>query len=125
MSNWIPNSFQLPNALVDDKYLVELKGSALSMYILIVRKTRGWQKECDRISLSQFTEFTGYNKDAVLTEQEKHEILISSQAQLQRYAKSLNKLMHNLNITAPQRVLYVSGMLLSMQPVVDIHNTKN
>ena len=32
--------------------------------------------------------------------------------------------MHNLNITAPQRVLYVSGMLLSMQPVVDIHNTK-
>lgn len=67
MSNWIPNSFQLPNALVDEKYLVELKGSALAMYILIVRKTRGWQKECDRISLSQFTEFTGYNKDAVLT----------------------------------------------------------
>jgi len=67
LSNWIPNSFQLPNALVDDKYLVELKGSALAMYILIVRKTRGWQKECDRISLSQFTEFTGYNKDAVLT----------------------------------------------------------
>lgn len=67
MSKWIPNSFQLPNALVDDKYLVELKGSALSMYILIVRKTRGWQKEHDKISLSQFTEFTGYNKDAVLT----------------------------------------------------------
>lgn len=67
MSKWIPNSFQLPNALVDDKYLIELKGSALAMYIFIVRKTRGWQKECDRISLSQFTEFTGYNKDAVLT----------------------------------------------------------
>lgn len=67
MSKWIPNSFQLPNALVDEKYLVELKGSALSMYIFIVRKTRGWQKECDRISLSQFSEFTGYNKDAVLT----------------------------------------------------------
>lgn len=67
MSKWIPNSFQLPNALVDDKYLVEMKGSALAMYIFIVRKTRGWQKECDRISLSQFSEFTGYNKDAVLT----------------------------------------------------------
>lgn len=71
MSKWIPNSFQLPNALVDDKYLVELKGSALAMYILIVRKTRGWQKDSDRISLSQFTEFTGYNKDAVLTGVEK------------------------------------------------------
>lgn len=67
MSKWIPNSFQLPNALVDDKYLIELKGSALAMYIFIVRKTRGWQKEHDKISLSQFTEFTGYNKDAVLS----------------------------------------------------------
>lgn len=67
MSNWIPNSFQLPNSLVDDKYLVELKGSPLAMYIFIVRKTRGWQKECDNISLSQFEEFTGYGKDAVLT----------------------------------------------------------
>lgn len=67
MSKWIPNSFQLPNALVDDKYLVELKGSPLAMYIFIVRKTRGWQKEFDRISLSQFEEYTGYGKDAVLT----------------------------------------------------------
>lgn len=67
MSKWIANSFQLPNALVDDKYLVKLKGAALSMYILIVRKTRGWQKDCDRISLSQFAEYTGYGKDAVLT----------------------------------------------------------
>ena len=67
LSKWIPNSFQLPNALVDDKYLIELKGSALAMYIFIVRKTRGWQKDHDKISLSQFTQFTGYNKDAVLT----------------------------------------------------------
>ncbi len=27
--------------------------------------------------------------------------------------------MHNHNITAPQRVLYVSGMLLSMQNILD------
>ncbi|MGK0255935.1 MAG: type I restriction enzyme M protein, partial [Arcobacteraceae bacterium] len=64
-----------------------------------------------------------YN-DAILTESEKHEILISSQSALQKYAKSLNKLMHNHNITAPQRVLYVSGMLLSMQDVVDIEGKK-
>lgn len=63
--------------------------------------------------------FTQFYDNAILTEDEKHEILISSQAQLQKYAKSLNKLMHNHNITAPQRVLYVSGMLLSMQNVVD------
>jgi type I restriction enzyme M protein len=68
--------------------------------------------------------FNEFYKNAKLTEDEKHEILISSQAELQKYAKSLNKLMHNLNITAPQRVLYISGMLLSMQNVVDTDDNK-
>lgn len=67
MSQWIPNSFQMPNALVDTGVLAKLKGSSLAMYIFIVRKTRGWQKESDSISLSQFIEFTGYGKDAVLS----------------------------------------------------------
>lgn len=68
--------------------------------------------------------FDLFYKDATLTEDEKHDILIKSQADLQKYAKSLNKLMHNHNITAPQRVLYVSGMLLSMQNVVDTSGDK-
>jgi hypothetical protein len=63
--------------------------------------------------------FNEFYKNATLTEDEKHDILIKSQSELQKYAKGLNKLMHNLNITAPQRVLYVSGMLLSMQNVVN------
>jgi hypothetical protein len=67
MSQWIPNSFQMPNAIVDSGLLAKLKGSSLAMYIFIVRKTRGWQKESDSISLSQFIEFTGYGKDAVLS----------------------------------------------------------
>jgi type I restriction enzyme M protein len=68
--------------------------------------------------------FDEFYKAASLTEDEKHEILITSQAKLQQYAKSLNKLMHNHNITAPQRVLYVSGMLLSMQAVIDTNGVK-
>lgn len=68
--------------------------------------------------------FNEFYDNAILTEDEKHEILINSQGQLQKYAKSLNKLMHNHNITAPQRVLYVSGMLLSMQNVVDAQGNK-
>jgi type I restriction enzyme M protein len=64
-----------------------------------------------------------YN-NALLTEDEKHQILINSQATLQKYAKELNKLMHNLNITAPQRVLYVSGMLLAMQTVIDTEGNR-
>ncbi|WP_428224405.1 HsdM family class I SAM-dependent methyltransferase [Flavobacterium sp.] len=64
--------------------------------------------------------FEEFYKVATLTEEEKHKILIDSQAKLQEYAKKLNKLMHNHAITAPQRVLYVSGMLLAMQDLADI-----
>ena len=66
--------------------------------------------------------FKTFYQHAILSEQEKHDILIKSQEQLRSYAKRLNKLMHNLNITAPHRVLYVSGMLLAMQPIVDKNN---
>lgn len=69
--SFIPNSFQLPNALVDEGVMVEMKGAALAMYIVIVRKTRGWQKETDAISISQFMKFTGYGKDAVISGAEK------------------------------------------------------
>lgn len=64
--------------------------------------------------------FEEFYKAATLTEDEKHKILIDSQAKLQEYAKKLNRLMHNHAITAPQRVLYVSGMLLAMQDLADI-----
>lgn len=63
--------------------------------------------------------FSNFYNDCILTEKEKHEILITSRTLLQKYAGELNKLMHNHNITAPQRVLYVSGMLLAMQDIVD------
>lgn len=68
--------------------------------------------------------FEKFYEDIQLTEREKHQILIDSRASLQAYAKKLNKLMHNHNITAPQRVLYVSGMLLAMQDIVDEEGNK-
>lgn len=80
-------------------------------------------KEIENITNFNFLEnkniFDDFYKKAILTEEERHKILIDSQAALQAYAKKLNKLMHNHNITAPQRVLYVSGMLLSMQDIKD------
>ena len=48
MSKFIPNSFQVPNALVDD-VLGNLSDAALRVYIIIIRKTRGWQKESECI----------------------------------------------------------------------------
>ena len=67
--------------------------------------------------------FAHFYQAATLTEEEKHQILIDSREKLQKYAKELNKLMHNHAITAPERVLYVSGMLLSMQDLKDENGT--
>lgn len=66
-------------------------------------------------NIKNFIDF--YREKCILTDQDRHEILINSQKDLQNSAKKLNKLMHNHNITAPQRVLYISGMLLSMQDI--------
>lgn len=66
--------------------------------------------------------FVKFYNDCTISEKEKHELLIKSKEELNKYSKELNKLMHNLNITAPQRVLYVSGMLLSMQKIEENNN---
>lgn len=80
-------------------------------------------KELPAVTTLDFLEnkrtFAEFYNEAKLSEEDKHQILIDSQATLQTYAKKLNRLMHNHNITAPQRVLYVSGMLLAMQEVVN------
>lgn len=63
--------------------------------------------------------FKEFYLNAILTDKEKHKILINSKKELNDYAKKLNKLLHHHNIAASQRVLYVSGMLLSMQDIKD------
>ena len=53
MSKFISNSFQMPNAVVDE-FLDKISGGAFKCYALIARQTTGWQKQSDRISTSQF-----------------------------------------------------------------------
>lgn len=67
MSSFISNAFMLPNDLIDKGYMALMKGPALACYIFIVRKTRGWNKADDSISLSQLVGGTGYGRDAVLS----------------------------------------------------------
>ena len=66
MSNFISNAFMLPNDLIDKRYMALMKGPALACYLFIARKTRGWNKSTDSISVSQLVEGTGYNKDYLL-----------------------------------------------------------
>ena len=62
IDRFIPNSFQIANAVIDE-YLSKMSGNALKCYILIVRKTRGWQKTHDSLSISQIQKFTGIRKE--------------------------------------------------------------
>lgn len=63
--------------------------------------------------------FNAFYDNAVVTEDEKHRILIRTREELIKHARILNKMMNNQNIGVDQRVVYVSGMLLSMQDVLD------
>lgn len=65
MSNFIPNSFQVSNSLVDE-LMADMTGVELKCYLFVVRKTKGWNKDRDAISLSQFIKFTGAGKTAVI-----------------------------------------------------------
>lgn len=63
--------------------------------------------------------FDSFYRAATVTEEERHRILVKSREEILKHAKKLNTLMNNHNIGVEQRVVYVSGMLLSMQ---DIYN---
>lgn len=63
MKIYEPNYTQVPNAVIS--LMPELKESELKVLLAIVRKTFGWQKNRDRISLSQLQEITGLGRASV------------------------------------------------------------
>jgi len=69
--------------------------------------------------LQNKTAFNEFYKHIIITEKEKHKILIQSRTKILQHSSKLNKLMNNHNIGVEQRVVYVSGMLLAMQDVYD------
>ena len=66
MSKFIPNAFQIPNSVIDE-LLAKLTCAELKCYLFVVRKTKGWNKESDSISISQFMEVTGLSNRSIIT----------------------------------------------------------
>lgn len=58
MNKFTCNSFQVPNVIVD-KLMSKISGNALKCYMIITRKTIGWGKSIDKISISQFMNLSG------------------------------------------------------------------
>ncbi len=65
MSKFTPNAFQVPNAFVDE-VLDKISDASCKLYLVICRKTRGWNKEMDSISLTQFEAITGKSRPTVI-----------------------------------------------------------
>ena len=60
-----PNYTQTPNDLFD-YWLPHLKEGELKVLLVIMRKTFGWHKKRDRISISQLMRLTGLSKPSVI-----------------------------------------------------------
>src|SRR5574338_299545 len=62
---YIPNSAAIPNILFD-YWMSRLSPAEFKVLMAIARKTYGWNKQKDRISLRQLTELTGLHKNGVI-----------------------------------------------------------
>lgn len=60
-----PNYTQIPNKLLDNMFEIE-SDSELRVIFAIARKTLGWHKKSDKISLSQLEEMTGLTRPSVI-----------------------------------------------------------
>lgn len=65
MSKYIPNSFQVANAFVDEA-MSKISDASVKIYLIINRKTRGWAKECDALSITQLEELSGKSHPTVV-----------------------------------------------------------
>ena len=60
-----PNYTQTPNILFDE-IMRDLNGAELKVILAVIRKTFGWHKKRDRISLTQLEEITGLSRQGIL-----------------------------------------------------------
>ena len=66
MSNkFIPNSFMVANAFVDEA-MNKISDASVKIYLLIIRKTRGWTKESDALSLRQLEGLSRKSRPTVI-----------------------------------------------------------
>ena len=61
----VPNHTQIPNIIID-QHMSELSHAQFKVLMAICRKTIGWHKQSDYISISQIVELTGVSNKTVV-----------------------------------------------------------
>lgn len=62
----VPKHTQTPNELFDE-WLPEMSNTELRVTLVVIRKTLGWHKPQDEISLTQFQKLTGLSRNGVIS----------------------------------------------------------
>ncbi|HOV12655.1 MAG TPA: replication protein [Spirochaetota bacterium] len=65
IENNILHFTKIPNNFIDE-WLLKLSGTATKVFLVILRKTIGWHKESDVISISQIEKYSGLSENSVL-----------------------------------------------------------
>ena len=60
-----PNYTQIPNIILDD-VIKDMGEAELKVFLAIARKTFGWHKKKDKLSLTQLQELTGLSRQGVI-----------------------------------------------------------
>ena len=66
MSKFIPNSFQIANAIIDE-FFSYLSGNEFKCYCYIARKTTGWNKPAEYLSITDLMTGCNLSKNAVIS----------------------------------------------------------
>ncbi|ENW95758.1 replication protein [Acinetobacter sp. NIPH 298] len=121
MSKFVPNSFQIANAFVDDA-MYKISDASVKIYLLIIRKTRGWTKESDALSLRQLESLSLKSRPTVIKcLNELEEVGLIKKHQQSKYGNVYSPI-DNFDfgewIKFPQKKVMVKSLLLFKKDMV-------
>ena len=96
-----PRFTMIPDVLLDQQ-LPDLGHAELKVLLVIMRKTYGWQKAADQISLSQLAQLTGLSRQSVSTATqtlEEHGYILVERTEASRGESAVN--VYRLRIRTP------------------------
>ena len=114
------NFFQCQNELVDE-LLMHLSGAELKCYLVISRKTTGWNKKHDRISISQFMQLTGLSNKAVISACQKLESIGLIDSEKLENNTKIYSLTYEESSQVISKVKQATYEESSQQPVKKVH----
>jgi phage replication O-like protein O len=105
-----------------DRIMPEIKPNAWKILCLIIRKTRGWHKESDRISFSQIKRGTGISSDETISNALKQ--LSAKQYILIEHNEKWQATKYKINTSFTTKIEVEPTTKIEVEPTTKIEDTK-